>query len=152
MATATATLPTEETAPADTGLRRAIRVDIAPQLHLVAPLRHAVVALRLWGVPEVADDMGLTATELVVNAIRHGDPGGVTAILTVRDSDAVLNVEDDNSGRPAVLQTTEDDEGGRGLILVQALADRWGYRPGTCGRKTVWASLTLPGARPEDAS
>ncbi|MEV0035276.1 ATP-binding protein [Streptomyces sp. NPDC050804] len=148
-----ATLPTEETAPADTGLRRAICVDIAPQPHLVAPVRHAVVAtLRLWGVPEVADDMGLIATELVVNAIRHGDPGGVTVILTIRDSDAVLEVEDDNGGRPAVRQTAKDDEGGRGLILVQALADRWGYRPGSCGRKTVWASLALPEAGPEDAS
>ncbi|MGW6599402.1 ATP-binding protein [Streptomyces sp. NPDC055036] len=128
-------------------------MDIAPQLHLVATVRHAIVAaLRLWGVPEVADDMGLIATELVANAIHHGNPGGVTAILTVRSSDAVLEVQDDNGGRPAIRQATEVDEGGRGLILVQALADRWGYRPGSCGRKTVWASLALPGASPEDAS
>ncbi len=128
-------------------------MDIAPQLHLVAPVRHAVIAtLRLWGVPEVADDMGQIATELVVNALLHGDPAGVTVILTVRDSDAVLEVDDGNGGHPAVRHPATDDEGGRGLILVQALADRWGYRPGTCGRKTVWASLTLPEVGPEDAS
>jgi len=143
----------EETAPAGTRLRRAMCVEIAPQLHLVAPVRLAVVAaLRPWGVPEVADDMGLIVTELVVNAIRHGNPDGVTVTLTVRDGVAVLDVEDDNGGRPAVLQTAEDDEGGRGLILVRALSDRWGYRPGTCGRKTVWASLALPGAGSEDAT
>ncbi|MFD7897186.1 ATP-binding protein [Streptomyces sp. NPDC059743] len=94
----------------------------------------------------------LIATELVVNAIRHGDPGGVTVILTVRDSDVVLEVEDDNARRPAVRQATEVGEGGRGLILVQALADQWEYRPGTYGRKTVWASLALPEAGPEDVS
>ncbi|MFD9603175.1 ATP-binding protein [Streptomyces sp. NPDC056708] len=149
----TTTLPAEDTTPAGSGLRGAMCVDIAPRLHLVAPVRRAVVAtLRSWGVPEIADDMGLIVTELVVNAIRHGDPGGVTVILTAWNGTAVLEVEDDNGGRPAVRQTAEDDEGGRGLILVQALADRWGCRPGTCGRKTVWASVPLPEATPEDAS
>ncbi|MFE2426983.1 ATP-binding protein [Streptomyces sp. NPDC059373] len=123
-------------------------MNIAPQLHLAARVRHAVVvALRLWGVPEVADDMGLIVTELVANAIRHGAPDGVSVMLALSDSAAVLEVEDNNGGRPALRQTTEDDEAGRGLILVQALADRWGCRPGTCGRKTVWASLTLPDRR-----
>lgn len=144
----TATLPTEDTAPAGTGLRREMCVDIAPQLHLAAPVRHAVVvALRLWGVPEVADDMGLIVTELVANAIRHGEPDCVSVMLTVWDGVAVLEVEDGNGRRPAVQQTAEDDEGGRGLTLVQALADQWGCRPGTCGRKTVWASLALPDRR-----
>lgn len=144
----TETLPIEDTAPAGTGLRREMCVNIAPQLHLVAQVRHAVVvALRLWGVPEAADDMGLIVTELVANAIRHGDPDGVSVMLTVWDGVAVLQVEDDNGGRPAVRQTTEEDEAGRGLVLVRALADRWGCRPGTCGRRTVWASLTLPGRR-----
>ena len=149
----TAARPAEETAPGGTRLRRAMCVEIAPQLHLVAPVRLAVVAaLRPWGVPKVADDMGLIVTELVVNSIRHGNPDGVTVILMVRDGVAVLEVEDDNGGRPAVLQTAEDEEGGRGLILVRALADRWGYRPGACGQKTVWASLALPGSGPEYAT
>jgi signal transduction histidine kinase len=153
VATVTATFPAGDAAPVDIRLPQVMCADIAPRLHLVARVRHAVVAtLRQWGVPEIADDMGLIVTELVVNAIHHGDPGSVSVILTIRNGDAVLEVEDDNGGRPAVRRTAEDDEGGRGLILVQALADRWGCRLGACGRKTVWASLPLSEAGPEDAS
>ncbi|MFD5749418.1 hypothetical protein [Streptomyces sp. NPDC127033] len=100
-----------KSAPADTGLRRALRVGIAPQLHLMAPVRHAVVAaLRLWSVPKIADDMGLIATELVVNAIRHGDPGGVTVIPDNRSAVRML--------RPGPLSSPKSRPGASGFTLA----------------------------------
>ncbi|MCA1219178.1 ATP-binding protein [Streptomyces sp. 8L] len=143
---ATAMPRTETTRPTVIRLGRPMCVAVAPHLHLVPHVRHAIVAaLHLWGIPEIADDMGLIATELVANAVQYGEPTCVTVVFTVSDGLAVLEVTDDNGERPAVRQTAEDDEGGRGLILVRALAERWGCRHGTRGRKTVWASLSLQG-------
>ncbi|MFE5599342.1 ATP-binding protein [Streptomyces coelicoflavus] len=42
---------------------------------------------------------------------------------------------------PCPQQTAADAESGRGLLLVDALADRWGVVPGPPPRKTVWAEV-----------
>lgn len=45
----------------------------------------------------------------------------------------------------ATLRRAADgDEGGRGLVLLDAVATRWGVHPGPGGGKTVWAELTHP--------
>lgn len=54
----------------------------------------------------------------------------------------VTDTRDDELPAPPRLPSPEA-ESGRGLLLVDALADRWGVTPGPPPRKTVWAELTL---------
>ncbi|WP_405976894.1 ATP-binding protein [Streptomyces sp. NBC_00988] len=59
---------------------------------------------------------------------------------------AVLRIEvTDTRGDcpPRTQHPTQDEESGRGLLIVEALADRWGWDPGPRPRKTVWAELVL---------
>ncbi|MEV0781492.1 ATP-binding protein [Streptomyces sp. NPDC050423] len=63
-----------------------------------------------------------------------------------------LEVNDAGAGRPEVRRPGELDKGGRGLLLVAALAHRWGVDERRAGiGKTVWAELLAPGADPSDA-
>lgn len=89
----------------------------------------------------------LVVTELVTNAVLHGQP---TLDLTVEwDGMAVLlEVHDQGGGQPIALPLNVDDAratSGRGLALVAHISDDWGIRPdapGTAG-KAVWARVTL---------
>lgn len=115
----------------------------------------ATCTLRRWGAPHATDDALLVVSELVTNAVKAVGPprrSDVTAdhILGVqlRLDGTSLYVEVWDSGHEALSAGTPtlDDEGGRGLLLVQTLATRWGtYRP-AAGGKIVWAELPLPGA------
>ena len=85
-----------------------------------------------------ADDVLLIASELSTNAVRHssGAPGSVLLRAWVEDQDVVLEVEDDGEGLawPESLDELPDTdaEQGRGLFLVNALADdvEAEHRPG----------------------
>ncbi|MFL5998200.1 MAG: ATP-binding protein, partial [Streptomyces sp.] len=56
-----------------------------------------------------------------------------------------IEVTDTRGDRPPCAQPpSADAESGRGLVLVDALADRWGAAPGPYPRKTVWAEVALP--------
>ncbi|MFF0450619.1 ATP-binding protein [Streptomyces sp. NPDC004609] len=105
--------------------------------------------LRRWGIPAaVIDRAEVVVAELAANAALHAgvrDRGfrlGLsydTAAGTLR-----LDVTDARGDRPLVPpeEVPEDDgESGRGLLLVGALADRWGSTPCPPSGKTVWAEL-----------
>jgi len=94
-----------------------------------------------WGVGELADDIALVVTELVANAVRHAGTD-LTLRLVRLDSGVRLEVAD-RSTRP--LRPREAglvDEGGRGLLLVDALSTRYGVETDSDG-KLVWAELAL---------
>lgn len=85
----------------------------------------------------------LVTTELVTNALRHGE-GDIELIL--RLDHEVLNVEVVDEGEGAgrgVRRRDEDEVGGWGLQIVDRLADRWGVFEGTTH---VWAELSLQSA------
>ncbi|MEU1693013.1 ATP-binding protein [Streptomyces hirsutus] len=87
--------------------------------------------------------------ELAANAATHGRLAGRDFRLALLDRDATLRIEvTDTRGDdlPSRRVPAPDDESGRGLLLVEALADRWGVRLGPVPRKTVWAELDLPPA------
>ncbi|MEU5219088.1 ATP-binding protein [Streptomyces sp. NPDC020807] len=127
-----------------------------------ARLARRLVAVRLdeWGVPygtRAHDAVTLVAAELAANAVRHGHVPGRDFQLLLRVTDgppAVARVEVTDTraervpprpGRlPGPDPGAEPAEGGRGLLLVDGLADRWGWCPrlGAPG-KTVWAEITL---------
>jgi two-component sensor histidine kinase len=89
----------------------------------------------------VVDDAVLVADELVTNAHRHGWAPRVCRLTLVNHGRRLRIEVDDVSPREPRIRTP-DDTGGRGLILVDRLASRWGFdRHGD--RKTVWAELAL---------
>ncbi|GGY09556.1 ATP-binding protein [Streptomyces anandii] len=96
--------------------------------------------LRHWGRPGTSEVAELLASELVTNALVHTDDD---AILTATVSPGQLRVEvrDFVSRRPRPRrQAGEEDTSGRGLVLVQSLADAWGVSPHGVG-KSVWFVL-----------
>ncbi|MFI1422989.1 ATP-binding protein [Streptomyces sp. NPDC020731] len=85
--------------------------------------------------------------ELAANAATHGRLAGRDFRLALLDRDRTLRIEvTDTRGDdlPLCRAPTPDAESGRGLLLVEALADRWGVRLGPVPRKTVWAEIDLP--------
>ncbi len=89
---------------------------------------------------EVVEDAVLITSELVTNALRYGR---LPVDLRVRSDghEVMLEVRDRDTFRPRKLRPSSDDEHGRGLQIVAALADRWGTRATEDG-KSVWCLLT----------
>ncbi|MGW2512512.1 ATP-binding protein [Streptomyces scopuliridis] len=102
-------------------------------------------ALVDWDLTEgfPADDVLLCVSELVTNALLHGVPPGRGFRLNLRYDGDVLRVEVHDSG-PGVPQIVDsaDGEGGRGLLLVAAFADRWGVGERNPG-KVVWCEFEV---------
>ncbi|MFF8917029.1 ATP-binding protein [Streptomyces sp. NPDC015032] len=110
-------------------------------------------ALVDWTCDARADDVLLCVSELATNAVLHGVPPGrgFRIHLCLEPADGVLRVEVHDSGdgevRPVVADPAPDAEGGRGLLLVAALADKWGVGERDPG-KVVWCEFKVRGAAP----
>ncbi|MCP3819044.1 ATP-binding protein [Streptomyces sp. A3M-1-3] len=104
---------------------------------------------REWKVSdELAGTAVLLLSELMTNACRHARvPPGREVWARCGLTDGTLRVEvlDANDVLPQPRSAGPDDESGRGLALVGALADAWGASPRDCGiGKTVWFELAVP--------
>ncbi|MFC5661119.1 ATP-binding SpoIIE family protein phosphatase, partial [Streptomyces nogalater] len=104
--------------------------------------------LSAWGLEEAAYTTELIVSELVTNAIRYGGPP-VRLRLLRPGSRLICEVYDAGGSTPHMRRARIFDEGGRGLLLVAQLAERWGTRHERTG-KTVWAEQT-PDAQTPDA-
>ncbi|WP_286260051.1 ATP-binding protein [Streptomyces graminofaciens] len=106
----------------------------------------ATEQLRTWGLP--LDPAEHIVAELAANAATHGRVPGRDFRLTLYVIADTLRVEltDTRDDRlPQVRHDAEpDSETGRGLVIVDALAHRWGLAEGLRPRKTVWAEIVLP--------
>jgi anti-sigma regulatory factor (Ser/Thr protein kinase) len=122
-------------------------VNAPPQLELHLPaLPESVHDLRRT-VRQYLDapcaDVQLCVTELVGNVIRHLGEGTPVRVRVVRADGGRTRVEvadPDPRALPVLLRATGDDESGRGLALLEAVALRWGVEQGAAG-KTVWCEL-----------
>jgi anti-sigma regulatory factor (Ser/Thr protein kinase) len=89
---------------------------------------------------QAADTIRLATTELVSNAVRHGDLSQDDEILLVVDlgNEVVrVDVEQPTSVEAARVQPPDADrDGGLGLMIVDAFSERWGVTEGTPGH--VW--------------
>ncbi|WP_326616576.1 ATP-binding protein [Streptomyces anulatus] len=110
----------------------------------LAGLRSAVRhRLDLWGLAGVVPDAQLCASELAANVIKHVGCGAHARLaVSMSGSRLRMEVSDPDPGSVPVLVTSADgDEHGRGLVLVDALADRWGVAFRATS-KVTWCELT----------
>lgn len=116
----------------------------------VAAMRRLTRTYLNWcGLPELVDDATLIVSELVTNAIQHGNGAQVTFTMTVCGNVLRLVVHNETPGRPAVRDADDDAERGRGLFLVNCLAASHGGTWGTSdGGATTWCRLAVPGGQP----
>jgi anti-sigma regulatory factor (Ser/Thr protein kinase) len=143
-----------ERAPDDTvllvGQLSAERLDAVSELRRSLPPTPESASVARWLVhdllsetvePDARDTAALLTTELVSNAIRHTRD---ELVLTVHLAGGRLRVgvADSSHRRPQLVQAGGRDTSGRGLHLVDALADEWGVDPDDRGLgKTVWFEL-----------
>ncbi|MES4905668.1 MULTISPECIES: ATP-binding protein [unclassified Streptomyces] len=122
------------------------RVDYSPFPKSVTFARRYTAKLVAgWGHPALADDAALIVSELAANAVLHGGiPGRNFRVqLTLTKTLLRIAVSDAKGERlPRPRHPTADDKFGRGLLIVRALATRWGVRERTVG-KEVWVELDL---------
>jgi serine phosphatase RsbU (regulator of sigma subunit)/anti-sigma regulatory factor (Ser/Thr protein kinase) len=105
-------------------------------------------AAETWGMPERAEEAELAAGELVTNALVHTDAGAVLSLrlLTAPVRRMRVEVYDLAPDWPRRRIPGYTDTSGRGLLLVDRLADAWGVEPHGAG-KSVWCEFKAPGTR-----
>jgi hypothetical protein len=101
--------------------------------------------LDAWGLSQHADDVLLVTTELIENVAQHTDDGCELRLAVLPDA-ILVEVSDADPRLPVMRAHDPRRLGGRGLIIVAAIARRWGFEPtsrdGHVG-KVVWAELAL---------
>ena len=125
-----------------------LAITVGPQDDSVAVVRHFVAfAQRVLGAQADADVAAVITSELVANAVAVA-AGEIT--VTIRCLDGCLRVEvhDHGYGMPEIQNPAPADlGGGRGLLIVDKLADDWGVQQFLPG-KIVWFELGPPAPSP----
>ncbi|MFJ6631990.1 ATP-binding protein [Streptomyces sp. NPDC091376] len=99
------------------------------------------VALAAWGLDDLGDDGALIVSELVSNAVRHVRSHSIRVTVTRPEATRVrIGVVDRSKRLPEPREPYEEDESGRGLVLVATPAKDWGTDSLPWG-KQVWAEL-----------
>jgi len=106
-----------------------------------------------WGLSGDAGDVVVAVSELVTNALRHGLEGlpqplplcPIQLVLVGHPRRLVVSVTDPSARAPEPLPSEPDRfvEGGRGLVVVGAISDAWGWARLATGGKAVWAAFDL---------
>lgn len=117
-------LPADESAPAQA---RAL-------------VRDAFCSLHVGG---LFDEAELLVSEVVTNAARHGGPPITVEISCEAEAGLMVRVSDGGTAAPVRRTPAPEDEGGRGVALVDVISDAWGIEPTEVG-KQVWFRLRPP--------
>jgi anti-sigma regulatory factor (Ser/Thr protein kinase) len=100
-----------------------------------------------WGLASLADDAEAIVGEFVANAVSHAVRGKTAHVQQVglrllrRTGEVMCAVLDPSDIAPVLRMPSRTDEAGRGLQMVDALSDVWGWSPLTGRGKAVWAIL-----------
>ncbi|MET9920865.1 SpoIIE family protein phosphatase [Streptomyces sp. NPDC059605] len=102
-------------------------------------------ALTDWDMAELADDAELVTGELLVNVLLHTEGGAVLTLEVLPEPvrRVRLSVQDRSSAWPRRRSPGETATSGRGLLLLDAVATRWGIEPRGEG-KAVWCEIGPP--------
>jgi anti-sigma regulatory factor (Ser/Thr protein kinase) len=101
-------------------------------------------SLTAWGATELVDAAVLVVSEMVTNAVVH--VGGAVALelrIERHGQEVHLALADGSSVRPLARELEDDDPHGRGIHLIEAVANRWETRDHQ-GGKQVWVALRDP--------
>ncbi|MGW0393146.1 ATP-binding protein [Streptomyces sp. NPDC003042] len=121
--------------------RRDVRNYPPRQDSVPAARRRAAWLAVVWGQPGLAADVALVTSELVTNALVHGSLRDRYLRVEIQLTGAVLRIavtDPKGERRPEPRAAADDEQYGRGLQIVSALAQRWGTSERVVG-KTVWA-------------
>jgi anti-sigma regulatory factor (Ser/Thr protein kinase) len=134
------------TAGAVTAVHRSSVLELAPLPGATPCARlHTVHILHEWGLRHVAEDAALIVSELVTNAadvsIVLPDRPRVALRLLASEKALVIEVWDHSPLDLEPRETGDEDERGRGLIVVAALSAQWGWQRTGQRRKVIWAQL-----------
>ncbi|MER6529322.1 SpoIIE family protein phosphatase [Streptomyces sp. NPDC001508] len=113
----------------------------------LALARHMIrAAVRAWGARDHADEIELAADELITNALMHTEGSAIVTLRVLGGSERRLRVEveDSSSALPRRRDAGESGVSGRGLLLVDRLADVWGVEA-RGGGKCVWCEFRTGG-------
>ena len=108
----------------------------------------ARATLQRWGVAERSEDIAIVISELLTNALRHAlpQPGHARPIRLglLQPGPCLLCAVTDPSSAAPIPQAPREflPETGRGLQIICALSDRWGYTPLSDTGKVVWATVS----------
>jgi hypothetical protein len=105
--------------------------------------------LREWGLASLVDDAEAIVGEFVANAVSHAARSTMSAVagpplglrLLRRTGEVMCAVLDPSDIAPVLRMPDRNEEAGRGLQMVDALSDVWGWSPVTGRGKAVWAIL-----------
>jgi anti-sigma regulatory factor (Ser/Thr protein kinase) len=96
-----------------------------------------------WGLAYLSPAVRLVTSELVTNAVQYGR-GGEISLEVSRDASAVtIRVGDGNPEPPVPRLASAEGESGRGLLVVAAYSQEWGWKAEDSGEpgKCVWATI-----------
>jgi adenylate kinase len=125
-------------------------LELGPLLSAAASARaHTRAVLAEWGLAELADTTELLVSELTTNAVQASRalwqplPSPIHLWLWANRLGVVITVWDANPKPPVLREVGEDDEHGRGLMIVSALSgQQWGwYQHPELGGKCVWCEI-----------
>jgi anti-sigma regulatory factor (Ser/Thr protein kinase) len=116
--------------------------ELPPTATSVRTARRVVDELLLaWEAPHELEDAALLVTELVANVVDHvGGDATLTVELELSGDWLRIGVVDGSAVMPVVRELSMDEPRGRGLRMVQSIADRWGHEEHRDGKR-VWLEL-----------
>lgn len=106
--------------------------------------------ISTWGLTVLADDLTAAVNELTTNAVQHalvapeGARGRAWLGMARTGNTVVCVVADPSPTPPSRHHPVCLADAGRGLAVVDALADQWGYATSASGGKTVWVRIAAP--------
>jgi hypothetical protein len=115
-----------------------------------------IATLRRWGTAHSSQDIAIVVSELLTNALRHAQPGPggtqprrpVRLGLLQQGPWVLCAVADPSKAIPVARTPGSLAEAGRGLQMICAFSDQWGYTTPSDAGKVVWAMFA---ARPSPA-
>lgn len=108
---------------------------------------HAREILWEWRLHHLSVDAELLVSELLTNAVKaswsSAGAGLIALRLLANREQLLIEVWDDSPADPQHRYGDSASESGRGLSVIEALSNRWGYRRVTACRKVVWCELLI---------
>lgn len=105
-----------------------------------------VETLRSWDLDKVAQRAELPTAELVANALLHSAEE-IAVVVRAEPGSVLVEVHDCSPAPPTLRRRGTEADSGRGLLLVDALVDRWGYDDDSRLAKRVWFEMAQGAGR-----